>query len=592
MKLCHKRKTSFLVIFNLAVIGIVIVVAFSISLLFFYQMYQANARSATNSLDNDLRQINQTLSDEIESLYHVTNHLADDVQLSQAVESYYGGDLSQSVQGKKMINYILSNALSLSTSAENISLLCGDQILQVDRYSLEKPIDFTRMKQDLWYGQLMSDEIPFAFGINTDYATANSDQKQYYFCATKFKSKFYQNRGDENRIVVVTFRVDTDQLTNMAAQYGINILLYNGADGRILCRAGVDTSFHDLSIGWDGVIGEFDDFNREFIMLSQTNPLCGWELRGFVRRTTYMAMASPVQGGLLLLLALLLFLDIIFSVTVVRNISKPLQMVIKGMEDISNQDFYILRDRGRYSEIDKLVTTFNRMSDRIRELIHNIAREEQEKRKMEFRVLENQINPHFLYNTLDATRWVALMNNDKATADIIGSLSRLLQISLSGGREMIPVRQEIELTQEYANIMVFRNNYSVSFDYQIEPDVDRLLTLKLVLQPLVENCFVHAFSPEQSDARICIRCFRQDAMLVMMVIDNGSGLSHTLSEPQRDPRLTGIGIHNIEERLRLWYGPRFGLRIESPPSGGTTVVITQPLNTQEGGEGNDSGHAG
>ena len=88
MKLCHKRKASFLVIFNLAVIAIVVVVAFSISLLFFYQMYQANARSATNSLDNDLSQINQTLSDEIESLYHVTNHLADDVQLSQAVESY------------------------------------------------------------------------------------------------------------------------------------------------------------------------------------------------------------------------------------------------------------------------------------------------------------------------------------------------------------------------------------------------------------------------------------------------------------------------------------------------------------------------
>ena len=594
MKWFRNRRNSLLVVFNVAVIGIVIAVAVSISGLFFYRMYRDNVLNAINSLDNDLSQINQELTSEIEALYNVTSQLADDVQLGHSVEDYYGPSLDDSVQGKKMINYILSNALSLSASAESIAILWGDQTLQVDRYSLDKTIDFSGMKEEAWYQALLTDEIPFAFGLNTDYVINSWEEGQYYFCATKFKSKFYQNRADESRIVVVTFRLRnwSSQMADLAAQSGINLLLYDGADGRILCSEGVDPRFHDVTEQWGGTIGDVDAFAPEFIMLRQTNTLSGWELRGFVKRATYASMAYPVQGGLLLLLVLLILVDILFSVTVVRKISQPLKKVIKGMEDIGNQDFYALSSKGQYREIDQLVTNFNRMSNRIQELIGNIAREEQEKRKMEFRVLENQINPHFIYNTLDATRWVALMNSDRATAGMISSLSKLLRISLSGGRAMIPVQQEIELTQEYANIMVFRNNYSVAFDFQVEEEVRELLTLKMVLQPLVENCFVHAFPEEQTDARISIRCYRQDEMLVMMVADNGEGIASAPQQPRRDPLLTGIGIHNIEERLRLWYGPKFGLTIQSPPDGGTTVVLTQPLITQEGGAQYDSGYAG
>lgn len=594
MRLFQNHKKSLLFVFNIAVIGIVIAVAVSISVLFFIRIYRTNMQSAIRQLDNDLSQINQVLTSEIEAIYNVTGQLADDAQLGQAVDDYYGDSLDSSVQGKKMINYILGNVLSLSASAENIALLCGDRVVQADRYSLDQAVDFTDMKKEEWYQQLLQDEIPFAFGINTDHIVKEGDDEQYYFCATKFKSKFYLNRADETRIVVVTFRMKncTEQMAAMAAQSGINLLLYNGADGRILCLEGTDPSFLEFTASWGQTVGDLNAISPELVMLSQSNTLSGWELRGFVKRATYASMAYPVQGGLILLLFLLIAVDILFSVTIVRNISKPLRKVIKGMEDIGNQDFYALNNQGQYWEIDQLLTTFNRMSNRIKELIHNIACEEQEKRKMEFRVLENQINPHFIYNTLDATRWVALMNSDKTTANMIASLSKLLRLSLSGGRPMISVQQEIDLTKEYANIMVFRNNYSITFDYQVEEDVEKLMTLKMVLQPLVENCFVHAFSEEKVDAHVIIRCFRKKEKLVMMVIDNGSGITDAPAKPMRDPLLTGIGVHNINERIQLWYGPEFGLEIQSTPNVGTIVIITQPLITEEGGSAYDSSYAG
>ena len=199
-------------------------------------------------------------------------------------------------------------------------------------------------------------------------------------------------------------------------------------------------------------------------------------------------------------------------------------------------------------------------------------------------MLEEQINPHFIYNTLEAVKWVAHMNHAGKIADVIESFVRLLRISLSGGRELIPVEQEITLVQEYANIMVFRNNYEISLTYDISQDTLRCATLKLVLQPFVENSFLHAFGSDRREKKIHIRSFLEKECLVLAVSDNGSGFpaeDEMAGVREQRKQMTGIGIDNIDRRIKAWHGEVYGVEIISEKGRGTTVEIRQPVIIKE-----------
>lgn len=594
MNLINSRKKSFLLMFNISVIGIVIAVAISISLLFFFTIYKTNEEVAAQELDSHLNQIDIVLTQEIESIYNVTGNLAEDFQLGEAVENYYSGNLQKKVDGKRMIDYILYKAMDLNFCVESITLVSGEQIVQTGRYSLDNNKLTENIFQETWYTQLLNDEIQWAFGADPGFFEY-SEGEGYYYCATKFRNKYYQNRAEESRIVVVTSQLNRNSwIEQLSELYHINFLLYTPEVGRILYKRGVDKEFNELTESWGTKVGTFSQLDSNFVMLQRTNLPSGWELRGFVKHATYDAMVYKIQNGLILLLLLVLIVDILISITLTQNCIKPLKKVMKGMEDIGEQNFYLLNEKGQYWEINQLVSTFNYMSNQIQELLSSIAEKEKEKQKMEFRVLENQINPHFIYNTLDATRWVAQINNDKTTASMISSLSRVLRIALSEGREVIPVEQEIIFTQEYLKIMIFRSNYNVSLNYAIDENAGRLLTLKMVLQPLVENCLIHAFTNKPPDATIDIRCTVHENKLIMIIEDNGSGIQFSKDKNHRtrhnNSLLAGIGLHNIERRIQLRYGSQYGITIQAIPERGTRVIVSQPILQEERNIIHDTSH--
>lgn len=589
-----KKKRSFLVVVNLSVVGIVCGVILLVSILFFCYLYGINDKNTMDTLNKDLSQIDQELTKNVEEVHNITSQLAADVQLGQAMEKYYSGSIEDSVEGKKMLDYIMSNAITMNSSIENITLCSRNDMVQYNNYSLNKQNNMAEVIREQWYKELLVDKVSWVFDASHSYTSGAADQQQYFFCATKFKNKFYQNRSDENRIVIVTFQLKILEtlMDNTADLKKINLLLYDPADRNIIYNKGVTRRYRDITKDWEAEYVQHPEMNKMFITLENTNSLTKWNLEGFVDRSVYMAMVYPIQGWILGVIIFVLVISVIMSVLIFRTISRPLKNVVQGMDDLGNQDFYMIQDTGQYRETDQLITTFNHMSERIQGLILNIEQKAKEKRKEEFRVLESQINPHFIYNTLEAIRWVALMNNSKPTAEVISSFVKFLRITLSGGKELISVDKEIEVTKEYIKIMVFRNNYNIEFTYEIEERVRQLYTLKMVLQPLVENCFIHAFDKEQKYPKILIRCYidEQDYM-IMEVRDNGKGLNCKSQASADKPLLTGIGIHNIDERIKIWHGNKYGLTIESLPMGGTVVRLLQPIMVGEKGGYNDTGNA-
>lgn len=287
-----------------------------------------------------------------------------------------------------------------------------------------------------------------------------------------------------------------------------------------------------------------------------------------------------------------------FSFTAAWAISRSIYIPIKRLHDvtttITKDDLQALVTRKNADEIAELGLSFNIMIGRIRELLDAKVREQESLKKAELRALQAQINPHFLYNTLDTIIWMAEAQQTAQVVQLVSALSSFFRISLSKGRDWITIGEEIERTRSYLTIQKMR--YRDILDYRIEVDEAVLgnTVLKLILQPLVENALYHGIKNKRSGGVIDVRARqRGDGQIVLEVEDNGVGftperLAHVRAQINDDSdeiRLeSGFGIDNVNKRIQLYYGRQYGLSIESERQVGTRVTLVIPAVAGEAGE--------
>ncbi|EGG92204.1 hypothetical protein HMPREF0491_00231 [Lachnospiraceae oral taxon 107 str. F0167] len=241
-------------------------------------------------------------------------------------------------------------------------------------------------------------------------------------------------------------------------------------------------------------------------------------------------------------------------------------------------------------EIDELSYNFNDKIIRIKELIENIKIEQKNKKNTELWLLQAQINPHFLYNTLDTVVWMAEAGDSKKVVDMITALSSFLRIGLNKGKKFIQIREEIRHIESYLKIQKFRYDDILEYSIEIEDSLYDMRILKLLLQPLVENALYHGIKYKREGGSIRIRGYEKDNNIILEVIDNGVGMDenklnkikavieNTSLENRDIIRTNGdsFGLYNVAERIRLYYGNEYGLDIESRENVGTTVTIILP----------------
>ena len=268
-----------------------------------------------------------------------------------------------------------------------------------------------------------------------------------------------------------------------------------------------------------------------------------------------------------------------------RLLGRPLRGLAAAMERFERDaDRFAYRPVGGTREVRELSNSFGHMVVRIQRLMSTVREEEVNLRKTELKALQAQINPHFLYNTLDSIAWMCEQGRSAEAVSMVHALARLFRISISRGHEMIPIAKELEHAESYLQIQKYRYKNQFTYEFDVESACLDYYCNKITLQPIIENAINHGLDLLVEEGRIVVRVRQDGEDIVFYVQDNGVGMSpeQVRTILQRDPTdRTGIGIKNVNDRLQIYFGKRYGLRITSELDVGTCVEIRMP-KVQEG----------
>ena len=308
----------------------------------------------------------------------------------------------------------------------------------------------------------------------------------------------------------------------------------------------------------------------------------GWTVVDSVRVEELLRKSNEAQSIYILVAAGLVAVALFFSKFIAKNITQPIQKLCESMEKVQEGDFSVsdvVVDSA--NEIGSLTTSFNVMTHRIQDLMEQNIREQEAKRKSELKALQSQINPHFLYNTLDSIIWMAEGKKNEEVVLMTASLARLLRQSISNEDEVVSIGQEIEYARGYLTIQKMRYKDKMEYQIDVDPSILNIPLIKLVLQPVIENAIYHGLKYKESKGFLLVRGFPKDGNAVLQVIDDGVGmdeetLEHIYEKHKVNYRSNGVGIYNVQKRLQLYYGNEYGITYESEVGKGTTAIITIP----------------
>lgn len=308
----------------------------------------------------------------------------------------------------------------------------------------------------------------------------------------------------------------------------------------------------------------------------------GWKLVGVTPSAALGVDGIKFRFFVLFVADLFLFLLAMINAFISDKISNPIKSLDGSVREIEsgNLDVEIVPS-GSY-EVEHLGKSIKNMLGRIKVLMSDLVEEHNAKRKSEFDTLQSQINPHFLYNTLDIIVWMIENENSDKAVSIVTALAKFFRISLSKGKNIITVKDEVEHVRNYLMIqnMRFKNRFEYSID--VDEEVLSYSSLKLMLQPLVENAIYHGMEFMDGDGEIDVKVFKEDDSLYFTITDNGLGMSEDMVEAllSKDfvpsKKGSGIGVKNVNERIKLYFGNEYGLKVESEPDEGTKITIHLP----------------
>jgi two-component system sensor histidine kinase YesM len=287
---------------------------------------------------------------------------------------------------------------------------------------------------------------------------------------------------------------------------------------------------------------------------------------------------------------LILLLALIITLSLDMGISRPVARLRKKIDAISGGDFSLDPDIESDNELGQVGHGINRMAQEITALLDKRVADEKNKRDLEYRMLQSQINPHFLYNTLNSIKWMASIQNAQGIVEMTTALSRLLQTISRDIRKMVPLKDELALLDDYLIIQKYRYGDSVTLIKKIEDkELLRVLIPRFVLQPLVENAIFHGIEPKGAGV-ITLETVQKAGDVLVSITDDGVGMSADtiaklyFSSAGKPGMFRELGVHNVDERLRYAFGGEYGLSIASEEGKYTTITIRLPHQKEEDGD--------
>jgi two-component system sensor histidine kinase YesM len=336
---------------------------------------------------------------------------------------------------------------------------------------------------------------------------------------------------------------------------------------------------------------------REALFTAQTSDQTGWTVVGVSWMDELYFDSRNVEYWYYMIAIACFLLAVLLSSFVSSRISRPIEELRRSMQLVETGNFDIDITVNAKNEVYQLARDCDIAIKKIRDLIAQNKVEQEIKRKQSLLVLQAQINPHFLYNTLDSIIWMIELGDSDHAIEMTAALARFFRMGISKGSEIISIHNEVEHIHCYLIIQKMRYQSKLSFEIDVDPELYPCRVLKMLLQPLVENALYHGIKPRETPGRILVTGRREEregrTVVVFRVIDDGVGMdadrlaaiNHPAPDAEAGIGQEGhIGVRNVHERLRLYFGEPYGLSFASQPGAGTTATLVLPVMEGESGE--------
>lgn len=531
-----------------------------------------NSQVFTSQIMDQLRfNIDEYLSNGISTNFDVENLL---VNNNNSVDSIFKNDINSYYSTK-------NDVVAISVFDENGNLEFGlPQADMREDYSVE---------DELWFDQMLDGDSLYYF-TEPEVQKLYKNDHRWVISVIKLVDIEHGNTLSKGLLKVDMSIKQLDELCNSLNLGGSGyVFITNASDNIIyhpqqaLVYAGLKDEISPGSIGVSNIRKSTQ--GEELLSITKSMSFVDWKLVGVTHIDAIARNNSRILSEVMVLLPVIILAIILLSWFISGMITSPIRELESKMRRVQKGDFDALinLEYGE-KEVIELADSYNAMVIRIKELMKKNKEEHEAKRQSELNALQAQINPHFLYNTLDSIMWMAESGQSAEVVEMVTALARLFRISISKGRKRIRVSEELEHARNY--LLIQKRRYKEKFQFHIEVDegVGNLMSLKLILQPIIENAIYHGIEYMVDEGEINIHVEATQDQLIYTVADNGLGMDeetcktllHSGEEIEPTRGGSGVGVRNVDERIKLSYGQRFGLQIESEIEVGTTVKIVLP----------------
>lgn len=538
--------------------------------------------SAIDFSDSTLQQIQTRIENYLDVAERVSLQLASDGNVQHSLRTPLANNIASRYEDDLTMDTYLNYELTYIEELYALYIIGENKGKYKSAYNSFRDEDMTH---SLWYKSLISSSDPIWFPAHKDSFALLTSGQQFITRGVRIK-----DLSSNGYLGVVMVDIELERinqiLTDSFSDLGQIIII----DENDLIITSTQTLFdNNDSVVRDAIQKsarssdqQLNGINNAIILqypLSDT----GWKLIGLIPASNILRDSIITTSLLIGMILAVTVITYIIARAVTATITKPVDDMIDQMKEVESGNFDVSTPVRYDDEIGNLTTNFNTMTNRVSGLMDQVVEEQQKLRKYELKALQSQINPHFLYNTLDSVVWLARMQQHEEIVKVVNALTQLFRTSLSRGKDIITIEDEIDHVSSYLMIQKFR--YRTHFDYDIEiPEaIYHYKTMKLILQPLVENAIYHGLKVKRGGGSIHIRAEEFEDHIRFKVIDTGVGMTketldgiHLAFETNEESNVTMYGIRNVNDRLRIFFGKDYGLRYESTLGEGTTATITIP----------------
>ncbi|MCT4542698.1 MAG: sensor histidine kinase [Vallitalea sp.] len=576
-------RTTMTVLFSL-----IIILALLIFLLIALQ-YTENTvlDNSLNYVGQIIEQVNYDIDSYIEYMENIADIMVDDKDL----QSYlYVINQPKNFKVDKRVNVVTQFKTVLESREDiyNIGAYSadGNHIINDGMTHFNEYLDIA---QQSWYREAI--ESPTGEALSASHVQ-NAIKNNYKWVITLSKVIVNQRTGEKSGVFFIDLNYSIiSNLCNKNRLGNKSYIFIIDKDGDIiyhpkqqLIYGGIKKENIQEILNSDGEDIIINKGNDKLHYTYRKSDKTGWIIVGVIFQSELLKNSRQTKILYIIVSIFLIIGVILVSRRLSIGITRPIQRLRDSMVKVEKGEFKQANiDIIANNEVGILTHSFNNMTNKIDELMQEIVYEQEEKRKLEMRALQSQINPHFLYNTLDSIIWMAEGNKNREVVQMTASLAKLMRQSISNEAQLISIKQEMEYIQSYLTIQKMRYRDKLEFNIEVEEQIKQASIIKLLLQPIVENAIYHGLKYKEDKGNLNIRGYRDKDNIIIEVIDDGVGMSedkvcNIFEEHKVNYNLNGVGIYNVMSRIKLYYGEEYGITYYSTKGFGTIVKIKIPFS--------------